>query len=65
MKSIEVIVPKELVVNYYPHPEEYGEVIVELQNGMITDVYTNDKGELFTITNDEDIIKYINILKDK
>lgn len=59
MKSIEVIVPRALVKKHYPHPEFYGESIVELKNGMDTDIYTNDDGYLFTITSEEDLIKYL------
>lgn len=59
MKSIEIIVPRHLVIKYYLHPEPYGEYIVELVNGMWTDVYTNENGVLFTITNDETLITYL------
>lgn len=59
MKSIEIIVPRTLVKKHYPHPEFYGESIVELKNGMDTDIYTNDDGYLFTITSEEDLIKYL------
>jgi len=59
MKSIEVIVPRELVKKHYPHPEFYGESIVELKNGMDTDIYTNEDGYLFTITNEDELIEYL------
>ncbi|QMS84263.1 hypothetical protein [Candidatus Xianfuyuplasma coldseepsis] len=59
MKSIEVIVPRVLVKKHYPHPEFYGESIVELLNGMVTDVYTNEKGHLFTITSENNLIDYL------
>ncbi|MDX9692243.1 MAG: hypothetical protein RBT45_07275 [Acholeplasmataceae bacterium] len=59
MRSIEIIVPKFLIKAYYPHPEPYGEKIVELLNGMVTDIYTRDNGEIFTITNDISLIKYL------
>lgn len=60
MKSIKIIVPRLLVKNQFPHPEFYGEILVELLNGMITDVYTDEEdGRLFTITNDEEIIEYL------
>jgi len=59
MKSIEVIVPRVLVKKHYPHPEFYGESIVELKNGMDTDIYTDEDGYLFTITNEEELIEYL------
>ena len=59
MKSIEVIVPRVLVKKHYPHPEFYGESIVELANGMETDVYTDEEGRLFTITGEIDLIEYL------
>jgi hypothetical protein len=31
MKSIEVIIPRALVKKQYPHPEFYGESIVEVR----------------------------------
>ena len=59
MKSIEVIVPRMLIKNHLPHPEDYGESLVKLLNGMVTDVYTSDKGDLFTMTNNRELIKYL------
>jgi hypothetical protein len=65
MRSIEVVVPKSLIKAYYPHPEPYGEAIVELANGMVTDIYTRDNGEIFTITNDNALIKYLKKMRKK
>ncbi len=67
MKSINVIVPRMLVKEHFPHFEDYGESIVELLNGMTTDVYTNELGDLYTITNDKPLIKYLkqNPIPDK
>ncbi|MDD3106592.1 MAG: hypothetical protein PHP65_02155 [Bacilli bacterium] len=59
MKSIEIIVPRMLIKKHYPHPELYGESIVELINGMVTDVYTSEEGMLFTITNEKELIKFL------
>ena len=59
MKSIEVVVPRMLIKHHLPHPETYGESLVELLNGMITDVYTNDNGDLFTMTNNTSLIEYL------
>ena len=66
MKSNEIIVPRMLVKYHFPHPEPYGESMVELINGMVTDVYTNDKGQLFSITSEDDLIEYLrnNIVED-
>ena len=59
-ESIQVIVPRLLIKKQFPHPELYGEILVELLNGMVTDVYTDiEDGHLFTITNDEEIINYL------
>ena len=59
MKSIKMIVPRILIRKHLPHPEAYGESIVELVNGMVTDVFTSEKGDLITETNDQLIIKYL------
>ncbi|WIF88292.1 hypothetical protein [Acholeplasma laidlawii] len=61
MKSIEVIVPRNLIKKFYPHPEPYGEnaFVVDLINGMYTDVFKRPNGEFVTITNDEKLIKYL------
>ena len=59
MKNV-FYVPRLLIKHQLPHPEFYGEILVELLNGMVTDVYTNEEdGRLFSITNDEDLIKYL------
>ncbi|XMB72009.1 hypothetical protein RJI07_07865 [Mycoplasmatota bacterium WC30] len=60
MKSIEVIVPRKLISEFYPHPEFYGDFVVKLVNGMYTDVYYQDEAKLITITNDEALIEYLN-----
>ena len=59
MKSVETIVPKELIKQYYQHPQDYGDFIVELINGMYTDVYIKEDGGLITITNEVELIKFI------
>jgi hypothetical protein len=59
LKTRNVIVPRMLVAYHLLHPEDYGESIVVLKNGMFTDVYTNQKGCLFTITNDQLLTKYL------
>ena len=59
MDSIKITVPRVLVKEHGMHPEPYGESVVDLVNGMYTDVYTNDAGKLFTMTNDTDLINYL------
>lgn len=54
-----------LVKRYFPHPEFYGEVLVELLNGMVTDVYTDQDGSLFTETNNDKLIDYLSTQKTK
>ena len=60
MKSIEVIVPRKLISEFFAHPEFYGDFVVKLVNGMYTDVYYLDEGEFITITSDEELIEYLN-----
>lgn len=58
-----VYVPRMLIQDFVPHPEPYGEAVVVLLNGMFTDVYTDSHGRLFSITNDQDLIRYIKSFK--
>lgn len=59
MKTRKIIVPRSIIKKHLPHPEFYGESIVELANDMATDVYTDIDGSLFTVTNNEDLIYYL------
>lgn len=61
MKSIEIIVPRNLIRKFYPHPEGYGDgdYVVDLINGMYTDVFYREDGDFTTITNDNDLIRYL------
>lgn len=59
MKSKNITVPRTIIERHTLHPEPYGESIVILTNGMYTDVYTSEKGELYTITNDQELIDYL------
>ena len=59
MKSIEVIVPRKLISEFYPYPEFYGDFVVKLVNGMYTDVYCRNEAEFITITNNEELIEYL------
>jgi hypothetical protein len=61
MKSIEVIVPRNLINKFYLHPEPYGDgaYVVDLVNGMFTDVFFREMGDFVTITNDKELISYL------
>lgn len=61
MKSIEINVPRSLIRKFYPHPEPYGDgdYVVDLINGMYTDVFYREEGDFITITNDKELISYL------
>ena len=61
MKSIEVIVPRSLIKKFYLHPEPYGDgaYVVDLVNGMFTDVFYREMGDFVTITNNKELISYL------
>ncbi len=61
MKSIEINVPRNLIKKFYPHPEPYGDgdYVVDLINGMYTDVFYREEGDFITITSDKDLISYL------
>ncbi|MDD4069962.1 MAG: hypothetical protein PHF05_05875 [Candidatus Izemoplasmatales bacterium] len=61
MKSIEIKVPRNLIQKFYPHPEPYGDgsYVVDLINGMYTDVFYREEGDFVTITNDNKLISYL------
>ena len=61
MKSIEINVPRNLIKKFYRHPEPYGDgdYVVDLINGMYTDVFYREEGDFITITNDKDLISYL------
>lgn len=56
---VRLYIPKDLIKSEDEHPEEYGEMIVYLKNNMWTDVYIDDNGEYYSLTNDEELIKYV------
>lgn len=64
METKNVFVSRTIIKHYLPHPEYYGEALVELENGIVTDVYTNESGELFSPTNDEKLIQYLNMFHE-
>ncbi|MGI6759020.1 MAG: hypothetical protein ACOX40_04480 [Bacilli bacterium] len=61
MKSIEIKVPRNLIQKFYLHPEPYGDgyYVVDLINGMYTDVFYREEGDFVTITNDSKLISYL------
>jgi hypothetical protein len=61
MKSIEIIVPRNLIKKFYPHPEGYGDgdYVVDLINNMYTDVFYREEGHFVTITNNKDLISFL------
>lgn len=61
MDSIEIKVPRNLIKKFYPHPEPYGDgyYVVDLINGMYTDVFYRRAGDFVTITNNNDLIAYL------
>jgi len=61
MKSIEINVPRNLIQKFYRHPEPYGDgdYVVDLINGMYTDVFYREEGDFITITNDKELILYL------
>ena len=65
MNSIEVLVPRNVIKKFHPHPEPYGDgdYVVDLINGMFTDVFYREEGHFFTITNDDALIAYLNTIK--
>ena len=54
-----------MIKRHLTHPEPYGESIVELENGLVTDVYTDEDGTLFTNTNNQALILYLKGIKDE
>jgi len=61
MRSIEINVPRNLIMKFYRHPEPYGDgdYVVDLINGMYTDVFYREEGDFITITNDKELILYL------
>ena len=61
MKTREIIVPRNLIKKFYRHPEPYGDgdYVVDLINGMYTDVFYREEGDFITITNDKELISYL------
>ena len=60
MDSIQIKVPRKLIKKFSPHPEDYGDYVAILQNNMYTDVYYDETEDFLTITNDKNLISYLN-----
>lgn len=62
MKNVKITVPRNIIKKFYPHPEPLGDgaYVVDLINDMYTDVFYSEKYEFITITNDIDLIHYLN-----
>jgi hypothetical protein len=61
MRTREIIVPRDLIKKFYPHPEPYGDgdYVVFLINGMYTDIFYREERDFVTITNDRELISYL------
>ena len=63
MKTREMIVPRDLIKKFYPHPEPYGDgdYVVDLVNDMYTDVFLfyREEGDFITVTNNKALISYL------
>jgi len=64
LDSIDLVIPKEAIVEFFSHPETYGYKMAFFPNGMYTDIYINDAGEYYSKTNDLELINYIMILQE-
>lgn len=53
-------IPNDIISDIHEHPEEYGHLIVKLENNMFTDVYYDyTKKAYYTITGEKELIKYL------
>jgi hypothetical protein len=61
MDSIKMCIPKKLIKSFHPHPDiqDSNYHVITLMNGIYTDVWIEDD-KYVTITNDEQLITYIN-----
>ena len=62
--SIHLAIPKDVIIREFSSLDSHGGSFVELPNGMVTDVYKEDNGDIFSITNDKDLITYVKILQE-
>ena len=64
LKEIELAIPKNAIVEFFPHPEPYGYKMALFPNGMYTDVYEDGNGDYYSKTNDLDLINYMMIQQE-
>lgn len=64
LKEIELAIPKDAIVEFFPHPEPYGFKMALFPNQMYTDVYEDGNGAYYSKTNDLDLINYMMILQE-
>ena len=57
--TVRLYIPKDLIISEDEHPEEYGEMIVYLKNNKWTDVYIDDNGDYYSLTNNKELINYV------
>ena len=58
-KTKKIHVPKDIITEYREHPEDEGYKIAVFENGMWTDIFLDDDGTIFTLTNDDGLIDYL------
>lgn len=64
LEDIELAIPKDTIVEFFPHPEPYGYKMALFPNGMYTDVYEDGNGNYYSKTNDLELINYMMILQE-
>jgi len=55
----ELIISRHLIIDVQPHPEFSDGFIAVLDNDMVTDAFKTDEGEYITLTNNKDLIEYV------
>jgi len=63
-ESIHLAIPKEAIIREFPPLDDHGGSFIELPNGMTTDIYTKDNGDVFSITSDNELIHYVMVLQE-
>ena len=63
LEVIKLVIPKDTIIEFFPHPESYGYKMALFANGMYTDVYEDGNGDYYSTTNDLDLINYMMILQ--
>lgn len=61
-KAHKVYIPNKVIKEVLEHPEAEGDMIVTLINGMWTDAFHDEKGRVYTITNNDELISYLKSL---